>query len=453
MNSKLVRKLKSLGLNPEDEQRFMRELDVSKSHKITSPFKNKKTVFKSFYEWNDFETLLSFKNFDKPATASLESLEDLLERDNKREEDGFPRRIRIGKFIKPGKDKKEKIVIVPTTTEPKFYHDSSITDEEQTGGSGEGEEGEVIGQSQAEPEEGEGEGSGAGQGDSSSHDMENNAFDLGKVLTEKFQLPNIKTKGTKRSFSKFQYDLTDKNRGFGQLLDKKSTLKKIIETNILLGNITEEQDFDPENLIINPQDEIFRILSREKEFEAQAVVFFIRDYSGSMQGKPTESVVTQHLLIYSWLMYQYQKNVQVRFILHDTDAKEVPDFYTYYKSAVAGGTNIYPAYDLVNKIVFEEQLVRDNNIYVFQGTDGDDWESNGEKAIESLNVMLAYANRVGITIAKNSWSGFNNETVVEKYIESSGLLKNKHDLFRMDSFMAEEATETRLIEGIKKIIS
>ena len=125
-------------------------------------------------------------------------------------------------------------------------------------------------------------------------------LDLGKVLTEKFQLPNIKTKGTKRSFSKFQYDLTDKNRGFGQLLDKKSTLKKIIETNILLGNITEEQDFDPENLIINPQDEIFRILSREKEFEAQAVVYFLSEtISGSMQGKPTESVVTQHLLIYS----------------------------------------------------------------------------------------------------------------------------------------------------------
>ena len=35
------------------------------------------------------------------------------------------------------------------------------------------------------------------------------------------------------------------------------------------------------------------------------MVFFVRDYSGSMSGKPTELVVTQHVLIYSWLLYQY----------------------------------------------------------------------------------------------------------------------------------------------------
>lgn len=449
----LIKKLKSLGLSSEDEQKFIREINVSKNHRIITGRKNRNPFIKGLQDWNDFKALQSFRNFDKPQPASLESLEDLLERDNKREEDGFPRRIRIGKFIKPDKDKKERIVVVPSTTEPKFYHDSSVTEEEQTGGSGEGEEGEVIGQQQAEPQEGEGEGTGAGQGDSTGHDLENDAFDLGKVLTEKFELPNIKVKGTKRSFTKFQYDLTDKNRGFGQILDKKATVKKIIETNIILGNINEDSELNPEDLVINPQDKIYRILSKEKDFEAQAVVFFIRDYSGSMQGKPTEAVVTQHLLIYSWLMYQYQKNVQVRFIVHDTDAKEVPDFYTYYKSAVAGGTNIFPAYNLVNKIVSEEQLARDNNIYVFQGTDGDDWDANGDEAIAGLNVMLTYVNRIGITIAKNSWSGFDNETVVEKYIEASGLLKSKHDLIKMDAFMAEEVTETRLIEGIKKIIS
>ncbi|MCX6259178.1 MAG: DUF444 family protein, partial [Bacteroidia bacterium] len=124
-------------------------------------------------------------------------------------------------------------------------------------------------------------------------------------------------------------------------------------------------------------------------------------------------------------MYQYQKNVMVRFIVHDTDAKEVPDFYTYYKSAVAGGTNIYPAYELVNKIVLQEQLARDNNIYVFQGTDGDDWDATGEKAISEIEIMMNYVNRLGITVAKNTWSGLDNETVVERYIEASGILKEK----------------------------
>ena len=48
--------------------------------------------------------------------------------------------------------------------------------------------------------------------------------------------------------------------------------------------------------------------------------------------KPTELIGSQHVLIYSWLLYQYAMQVESRFILHDTEAKEVPDFYTYYNS-------------------------------------------------------------------------------------------------------------------------
>ena len=40
------------------------------------------------------------------------------------------------------------------------------------------------------------------------------------------------------------------------------------------------------------------------------------------------------------LLYQYAMQVETRFILHDTEAKEVPDFYTYYNSKVAGGTQV-----------------------------------------------------------------------------------------------------------------
>jgi uncharacterized protein len=450
-DNKILNQLKSKQNLTNAEERMLRELKISKTHKL--PLKIHKFIVPGFYDFNDFSTIQSFVNTAKPEAANLVTLKDLLERDKKREADGFPRRIRVGKFIKPSKDNKEQIIVVPTTTEPKFYHDSSTTEEEETGGSGQGNEGQVIGEQPAQPEEGEGEGTGAGQGEGADHDIVSDAFDLGKILTEKFELPNIKVKGTKRSATKFQYDLTDKNRGFGQILDKKATLKKVIETNILLGNVSINEDFDPENLVINPKDQIFRILSKEKDFEAQAVVFFIRDYSGSMQGKPTEVIATQHLLIYSWLMYQYQNNVQVRFIVHDTEAKEVADFHTYYRSSVSGGTNIYPAYELVNRIVTEEQLAKENNIYIFQGTDGDDWDSTGEKAILEIVKILEYVSRLGITIAKNSWTGFDNETVVEKYIAQSGLLEDKSKLIKLDAFVAGDADESRIIEGIKKIVS
>jgi hypothetical protein len=450
---KLYKQLKRKGLSEDQLAVIERELDYYSRKKERDKSGDKGNLeVTSLYEKTDLELFIGIvKKSD--FTISLQTLDDLLDRDKKREEDGFPRRIKIGKFIKPEKGKKERIVIVPTTTEPKFYHDNSVTEkEDETGGSGEGEEGEVLGEQQIEPTEGEGEGTGAGQGEGAEHDISADAFDLGKVLTEKFELPNLKTKGKKVSLTKFQYDLTDKNRGFGQLLDKKDTIKKILETNIILGKIDATKDISTEDLIINPQDKIYRIMSREKDFEAQCVVFFIRDYSGSMQGKPTEAIVTQHLLIYSWLMYQYQNNVSVRFVLHDTDAKEVKDFYTYYKSAVAGGTSVYAAYEFVADIIEKEQLAKDNNIYIFHGTDGDDWEENGERAIAAIKKMLKDISRMGITVAKNSWTSLEKPTTVENYITESNLLKEKPELIKMDAFSAEEANESRIIEGIKKLI-
>ncbi|HNQ68767.1 MAG TPA: DUF444 family protein [Bacteroidales bacterium] len=432
-----------------------KELSFSKTLRHRSIKKKRKNdlIVNGLYEVNDRDLFISLNKED--FKLNLFTIDELLAKDKQREEDGFPRRIRLGKYIKPIKGSKEKIVVVPTTTEPKFYHDDSITEdgEENTGGSGDGEEGEVLGEQQAEPQEGEGEGQGAGQGEGSDHDLIEDAFDLGKVITKKFELPNLKPKGKKLSTNKYVYDLTDINRGFGQYLDKKATIKRIIETNIMLDKLTPGEEISPEKLIINPQDQIFRILSKEKDFEAQAVVFFVRDYSGSMMGEPTEAVVMQHLFIYSWLMYQYQNQVSVRFILHDSDAKEVPDFYTYYKSNVAGGTNVFPAYELVADIIEKEHLHHDNNIYIFHGTDGDDWDEDGEKAITAVRRFLPYISRMGITVAKNSWGSEDRETTVEKYFNNSGLLKEKHELIRMDGFAASQGTEERIIEGIKKLTS
>ncbi len=398
---------------------------------------------------HDLSSMKSVVATDRSYTAGIHTVDELLERDKQREEDGFPRKIRVGRMIKPGKGDKDKIVIVPTTVEEKLIHDRAYEAEEEgaSGGTGDGEEGEVIGEQPIQDESGEG---GAGEGEGGSHEMESSAYDLGKVLTEQFELPNLKEKGKKRSLTHYSYDLTDKNRGTGQVLDKKATLKKIVETNIHLGNLPDRDNIDPTRFIISPQDMIYRILSREIDYESQALVFFLRDYSGSMLGKPTELVVSQHVLIYSWLLYQYARQVESRFILHDTDAKEVPDFYTYYNSRVAGGTKVVAGYRLVNEIVRNEGLARDYNIYIFHGTDGDDWDRDGKETLPELKEMLTYANRVGITIVENSYrSGEKSE--VEKYIAASKLLEENPTLLRVDT-MKEDADEARLIEGIKKLI-
>ncbi len=455
---KLYRKPKKSGLTPEQDQKIRLELNDTGTHdrpaanSFGAATTSSGPAWRDIYAFHDLTDLQGMTAMHSTPNVSIRSIDELLQRDKQREKDGFPRKINVGRLIKPGKGGNDKIVIVPSTVEEKFLHDTSFkTEEDQSsGGAGDGEEGEVIGEQPVRAPDGQ-EGEGPGQGEGGQHEMESSAYDLGKILTEQFELPNLKDKGKKRSLTRYTYDLTDKHRGFGQLLDKKATLRKIVETNISLGNLPDTGDIDPTRFLIAPNDLIYRILSREKDYESQALVFFLRDYSGSMAGKSTELVVAQHVMIYSWLLYQYAMQVETRFILHDTEAKEVPDFYNYYNSKVAGGTQVSSAYRLVNEIIEKESLARDYNIYIFHGTDGDDWDTNGNESIPELKKMMNSANRVGITIAEHATTSTHNSEV-EKYLKKSALLENNPKLLRLD-VIQEDAVESRLIEGIKHLIS
>ncbi len=383
-------------------------------------------------------------------TLRIQTLDELLDRDEQRQKDGFPKKVILGRIASP---RGKKSVIVPTVTEEKFYHDSRPKVPGQggdEGGSGEGEEGEIIGEAPLK-QEGEGQGSGqGGEGEGESHDLDDSrAFDIGKALTEKFHLPNIQQKGKKSALFRYTYELTDVNRKFGQILEKKKSLKNIIRTNWILGTF-DPDDISFDRLVISPDDLLFRIVSREKEYESQALVFFIRDYSGSMYGETTEVVLSQHVLIYSWLLYQYQERVEKRFVLHDTEAKEVENFVKYYRLNNGGGTNIASAYKLINKIVEDGNLARDYNIYVFQGTDGDDFDSDGKEALPELEKMLGYVNRMGITIVRNR--GGDSQSYVEKYIGNSKLLETRPDLLRLTVLDETRKNQDDLINSIKALV-
>lgn len=394
---------------------------------------------------------------------AFKSLDELLERDEQREKDGFKRKISVGRIVRPADGGRNKIVVVPTTVEEKFYHDSRISEDKQGGdgdgdgdvgqttGTAEGDEGDVIGEVPLHEEEGEGAGAGAGRGEGDTHEMGSSAYELGKLLTEKFQLPNLKEKGKKKSLTRFVYDLTDRNRGAGQLLDKKQTLKQLIKTNIGLDRIQQGDSFDAEGLMINPRDYVYRTMSKEKDLESQAVVFFVRDYSGSMQGRPTELVCSQHVMIYSWLIYQYKEQVESRFILHDTDAKEVDDFYTYHNTQVAGGTKVQSAISLVNKIIGEENLVRDYNIYVFYGGDGDDWNSDEASFVAEMKQLYQVANRVGFTIVQPG--SRSTATVFEKFLRDNDLVGEPVKKVARLNLVGSDSDDKRLLEGIRDMVS
>ncbi|MFH1063525.1 MAG: DUF444 family protein [Candidatus Woesearchaeota archaeon] len=454
----MLHKLKAEGFSEESQRKMLLEMEISWEHRIREYCKTE--ALPSLEHATDFGYLQRVARPRMGPDMALQGLDEILRRDAQREKDGYPKKVKLRGLTRPSKDGKHKVIIVPMTHEEKFYHipDAYPEDDDgmpqdgdsgETGGAGDGDEGEVIHEEPLNPDDGEGNGAGSGEG--GEHGIESNAYDLGRILTEKFSLPNIKEKRKKKSVPKWRYELTDTNRREGLILDKKQTLRNIVKTNIGLGRLDPDK-LDTSGFLVSPKDKVYRILSKEREYESQALVFFLRDYSGSMMGPPTEVTVQQHLMIYSWLAYQYQDRVQTRFVVHDTQAKEVKDFHEYYNIMTGGGTAIISGYKLINKIVREENLARDYNIYIFQGTDGDDWNKDGAESIEEVEEMLTYVNRMGITVVPNMWGGGDGESDFESYMKGSGLLKKHPDLIRLDR-MDNNADDDRIIAGIKYLIS
>lgn len=400
-------------------------------------------------------------------TSALESLDDLLKKDEERKEDGFPRKIKLRRVIVGP----NKVIVVPYVEEEGLVHgdfepkkiiqlsDEKNGDIEETAGHGKGEVGDVIGRRPLFGDDGNGDdgddegdkpGAGAGQ-EPGEHGFEEEAYEVGKKLIKELQLPNIEEKRKKIPTDEYTYDLTDRHRGSGQFLDKRETLKRIVETNLVLGRV-DKDDLDPSKMVVAPQDKVFRILSRERVWKSQAVVFFLRDYSGSMWGEPTKALVDQHMMIYSWLLVQYEKMVMCRFILHDAEAREV-GARQYFRLRDGGGTMIASGYRKINEIVEGEGLEKDYNIYVFQGTDGDDFDRGGRRTLPELEKILGYANRTGVTVFKHPYfTEDNQKTTFEEYVESGGILRMR-DLFRMHVMPSLNVSEEMNKEALKALIA
>jgi len=405
--------------------------------------------------------------------TALESLEDLLKRDAEREKDGFPKKIKFRRILTGS----GKVGTVPFVEEDQLAHgefepkrivqlgqflDDDEDDNDDIGegvGHGKGEVGDVIGEVPLPLGGGGGDGDDGGDGDqgpgageeSADHAFEEEAYEIGRRLMEKLQLPNLKEKRKKVPIDEYTYDLDDRHRGSGQFLDKKATLRRVVKTNLILGRV-DKDNLDTTKMVIGPQDLIYRVLSRERVWKSRAVVIFMRDYSGSMWGEPTEALVSQHLMIYAWLLFVYERLVIPRFIVHDTRAREVTA-REYFGLASSGGTMIVSGYKEINKIVKGGGLDNDYNIYVFQGTDGDDFDDDGRETLPELEQILEYANRVGVTLFKHPYyTGKNIETSFEKYIKKGGILERK-DVFRMHVMSNYNITEEQNIEALKVLIA
>lgn len=241
-------------------------------------------------------------------------------------------------------------------------------------GQGEGENGQPV------PAE---EGSGAGQAgsDPGQHELEVEVTleELAQILGEELELPRIETKGKKQLRTAADRYSGISNVGPEGLRHFKRTYRKALKRQLSMGT------YDPKNPVVIPcrEDKLYKSWTRKETPEANAVVIYMMDVSGSMGSEQKEVVRIEAFWIDTWLRSQY-RSLEVRYIVHDAAAKEV-DQDTFYHLRESGGTKISSAYELCSELIDGQFPPTEWNIYPFHFSDGDNWSGKDtERCVELL---------------------------------------------------------------------
>ncbi|MBU1436970.1 MAG: YeaH/YhbH family protein [Gammaproteobacteria bacterium] len=130
----------------------------------------------------------------------------------------------------------------------------------------------------------------------------------------------------------------------------------------------------------------FRNFAKRPEPTSKAVMFCLMDVSGSMDQATKDMAKRFYILLYMFLSRSY-KNVDVVYIRHHTQAKEV-DEQEFFYSQETGGTIVSSALKLMADIVKERYDPTQWNIYAAQASDGDNWADDSPQCASLLTEQL-----------------------------------------------------------------
>lgn len=130
----------------------------------------------------------------------------------------------------------------------------------------------------------------------------------------------------------------------------------------------------------------YKNYERRPEPSSQAVMFCLMDVSGSMDQATKDIAKRFYILLYLFLSRTY-KNVEVVYIRHHTQAKEV-DEHEFFYSQETGGTIVSSALRLMQEIMEKRYPASLWNIYAAQASDGDNWADDSPHCRELLQQKI-----------------------------------------------------------------
>jgi sporulation protein YhbH len=290
-------------------------------------------------------------------------------------------------------------------------------------GDGETKPGQIVGQA-GDGEKQPGQGRGGSEPGVDYYETEISIDELVEIMFEDLELPDMERKVLREVMS----DSTFKRRGYRKRgprvhLDRKRTAKARIRrmiassdasatANFGLDRTNEPEDPD-ERFPYRREDLTYKRVVTDVREESNAVVICIMDTSGSMDRMKKYLARSFFFLLYQFVLTRYQ-NVELVFIGHHTEAKEVSEEDFFHKGE-SGGTMISSGYKKALEIIetrFHPELW---NIYAFHCSDGDNFDSDNEATIQATRKLCEACNLFGYGEIKPLGSHYYESSMLERF--------------------------------------
>ncbi|MXQ54263.1 sporulation protein YhbH [Shimazuella alba] len=252
-------------------------------------------------------------------------------------------------------------------------------------GDGDSQVGDVIARDPSgSPAKGKGQGAGDQAGDDY-FEAEVSIDELENILFSEMELPNLEQK-EQEEIQIEEIRFTDiRKKGLMGNIDKKRTLMEAIKRNALAGSKQKTK--------ISIDDLRFKTWEEKVLPHSNAVVIAMMDTSGSMGIFEKYIARSFFFWMVRFLRTKYE-NVEIVFIAHHTEAKEVPE-ELFFTKGESGGTICSSAYKKAIEIIDNRYPPSRYNIYPFHFSDGDNLTSDNERCVGLVKALMERSNMFG----------------------------------------------------------
>jgi uncharacterized protein len=250
-------------------------------------------------------------------------------------------------------------------------------------GNGKSKVGDVVAQ---EPKPGKGKKGEAGkEAGYDYYEAEVSMEELAALIFEDLGLPNLEQKRQQEMETESVVFTDVRKKGAMANLDKKRTIMENIKRNASKGDAAFKD--------IKSDDLRFKVWEPTIKYQSNAVVIAMMDVSGSMGEFEKYIARSFYFWMVRFLRTKYN-NVNIVFISHHTEAKEVTEEEFFHKGE-SGGTQVSSAYELALQIIQERYNPNDWNIYPFHFSDGDNLPWDNDRCVQLVTKMMEQCNIFG----------------------------------------------------------